>query len=104
MKRGQCVRPCSNPDCGIHTFGLNSIPDKAITIGEAAHICGAKLGSTRYDPLMSDMTRAAIINGLWLCRNCNEKIDRDEMRLNPTEKEHHSVKAPSIYSVGWLNS
>lgn len=75
---------CSNPDCGINTVGPNSNPDKAITIGEAAHICGAKRGSARYDSLMSDVTRAAITNGIWLCRNCHGKIDRDEMRF-PTE-------------------
>lgn len=84
---------CSNPDCGLNTVGPNSEPDKAITIGEASHICGAKVGSARYDTLMSDVTRAAITNGIWLCRNCHGKIDRDATRF-PTEllfiwrKEH----------------
>lgn len=31
----------------------------------------------RYDPKMSDATRAEITNGIWLCRNCHKIIDRD---------------------------
>jgi hypothetical protein len=69
---------CSNPDCGVHTVGPNTDRDKATTIGEAAHIHGAKPGSMRYDTGMSDASRAEITNGIWLCRNCHGKIDRDE--------------------------
>jgi hypothetical protein len=68
---------CSNPDCAVQTIGPNSDPEKTTTIGEAAHIFGAKPGSARYDIKMSDVTRAAITNGIWLCRNCHGKIDRD---------------------------
>lgn len=71
---------CSNPDCGISTVGPNSDSDKATVIGEAAHIMGAKPGSKRFDKTMSDTTRAAITNGIWLCRNCHGLIDRDEMQ------------------------
>ncbi|MBY5658295.1 hypothetical protein [Rhizobium leguminosarum] len=69
---------CSNPDCGVHTTGPNSDPEKATTIGEAAHIFGAKPGSMRFDAAMSDVTRSSITNGIWLCRNCHGHIDRDE--------------------------
>ena len=58
-------------------MGPNSDPEKATTIGEAAHIRGAKPGSTRFDANMSDPTRAEITNGIWLCRNCHVQIDRD---------------------------
>lgn len=68
---------CSNPDCRVQTIGPNSVPDKATTIGEAAHIHGAKSKSMRYDSTMSDVTRASITNGIWLCRNCHGQIDRD---------------------------
>lgn len=68
---------CSNPDCSVQTVGPNSDPDKATTIGEAAHIFGAKPGSPRFDQNMSDVTRAAITNGIWLCCNCHREIDRD---------------------------
>lgn len=69
---------CSNPDCGVETVGPNSDPSKATTIGEAAHIYGARPISKRYDSSMSDVTRADITNGIWLCKNCHGKIDRDE--------------------------
>lgn len=86
---------CSNPDCGVHTVGPNSEPDKSTTIGEAAHIHGAMPCSMRYDPMMSDVTRAAITNGIWLCRNCHGQVDRDAAQF-PAEllfvwrKEHES--------------
>lgn len=68
---------CSNPDCGVQTVGPNNDPAKATTIGEAAHIMGAQPGAARYDVTMSDVTRAAITNSIWLCRNCHGQIDRD---------------------------
>ena len=73
---------CSNPDCGAHTVGPNSDPAKATTIGEAAHIMGAQPGAARYDAAMSDATRAAVTNGIWLCRNCHGQIDRDATRYS----------------------
>lgn len=71
---------CSNPDCRIHTVGPHSEPEKATTIGEGAHIRGAKVGSARFDETMSDVTRAAITNAIWLCRNCHGEVDRDEAK------------------------
>lgn len=68
---------CSNPDCRVSTVGPNSDPQKATIIGEAAHIYGARPGSPRYQASMSDFARAEISNGIWLCRNCHKKIDRD---------------------------
>ncbi|WP_150111222.1 hypothetical protein [Mesorhizobium opportunistum] len=75
---------CSNPDCGAQTVGPNSDPAKATTIGEAAHIMGAQPGAVRYEAGMSDTTRSAITNGIWLCRNCHGQIDRDATKY-PTE-------------------
>jgi hypothetical protein len=72
---------CSNPDCLNKTSGPHSEPGKAINIGEAAHIRGAKPGSARYDPTMTDEQRSDISNGIWLCRLCARKIDTDEKRF-----------------------
>lgn len=69
---------CSNPNCRAQTVGPNSNPEKATLIGEAAHIAGAKPGAARFDDTMSNVTRASITNGIWLCRNCHGQIDRDE--------------------------
>lgn len=69
---------CSNPMCRSATVGPNTNPQKATLIGEAAHIFGARPGSKRYVEHMSDIARADVTNGIWLCRNCHKLIDSDE--------------------------
>lgn len=69
---------CSNPDCRVNTVGPQSESDKSVTIGEAAHIYGARGKSARYLKSMTDASRAEITNGIWLCRNCHKLIDSDE--------------------------
>lgn len=69
---------CSNPDCQKSTVGPNDDPVKSTTIGEAAHIFGQREGSARFRKTMSDMARAEITNGVWLCRNCHKLVDCDE--------------------------
>jgi hypothetical protein len=96
---------CSNPDCGAQTVGPNSDPAKATTIDEAAHIMGAQPGAVRYDAAMSDVTRAAITNGIWLCRNCHGQIDRDAAKY-PAEllfawrKDHEDRVARELGTRG----
>lgn len=78
LKLGQRVAyRCSNPDCGVRTIGPNQIPTKATLICEAAHIRGARPGTARYDPQMTDAERADISNGIWLCGDCHKRIDSD---------------------------
>ncbi|MGZ3237096.1 MAG: hypothetical protein ACXWIN_00340 [Burkholderiaceae bacterium] len=69
---------CSRPGCGVPTSGPNSDPDKASSMGIAAHICAAAPGGPRYDPGMTPLQRAGSANGIWLCANCSILIDRDE--------------------------
>lgn len=73
---------CSNPDCQISTVGPNSDPQKAITVGEAAHIYGAREGAKRFRATMSVDARAEITNAIWLCRNCHKLIDTDEKKYS----------------------
>lgn len=73
---------CSNPDCRINTVGPNSDPNKAITVGEAAHIYGAREGAKRFKTTMSVGARAEITNAIWLCRNCHKLIDTDEKKYS----------------------
>jgi hypothetical protein len=73
---------CSNSECRILTSGPSDSPDKAINIGEAAHIYGAKKGSARYRDDMTDTSRSEITNGIWLCRNCHKLIDNDSHRFS----------------------
>lgn len=69
---------CSNPDCKRPTIGPNSDPEKATTIGIAAHITAASSGGPRFDTNLSTQERKHIDNGIWLCSNCATLIDKDE--------------------------
>lgn len=73
---------CSNPDCGVSTTGANSDPIKSTTVGEAAHIFGARSGTARYRPEMSDYERSNAINAIWLCGNCHSQIDKDSYQFS----------------------
>jgi hypothetical protein len=75
---------CSNPNCRKSTSGPHSDETKAINLGEASHIRAARAGQARYDANMSDMERAAIINGIWLCKECARRIDVDEAKYTIT--------------------
>jgi hypothetical protein len=68
---------CSNPDCRHPTCGPHSDPEKSIITGEAAHICAAAKMGPRYDPNQTPEERKAITNAIWLCGNCNKKVDTD---------------------------
>ena len=71
---------CSNPECRTPTSGPHSDETKALNLGEAAHIRGARVGAGRHDPHMTDQQRSHISNGIWLCRECARKIDLDEAK------------------------
>jgi hypothetical protein len=42
-----------------------------------AHIAAAAPGGPRYDPTMTPEERSSATNGMWLCSNCHDTIDRD---------------------------
>jgi hypothetical protein len=68
---------CSRPECGCATAGPNGHPERALSIGVAAHIAAAALNGPRYDPNMSREARRSIDNAIWLCQNCAHIIDWD---------------------------
>jgi hypothetical protein len=53
---------------------------KINSIGKAAHIAAAAPGGARYDQFMTHAQRSCIGNGIWLCSNCADMIDRDAQR------------------------
>lgn len=71
---------CSNPNCQKPTSGPQIVPDKALSIGVAAHITAASSGGPRFDPFLTSEKRSSIRNGIWLCQNCAKLIDSDETR------------------------
>jgi hypothetical protein len=72
---------CSNPDCCVLTCGPAEVQDRAITIGEAAHIFGARAGAARFEEKMLDQERRDITNAIWLCRNCHKLVDSDAVQF-----------------------
>ena len=69
---GRCCR------CGALTFGpITNNPCKTRNIGQGAHIAAAASGGPRFDPNMSPEKRSSAANGLWLCSNCHDIVDRD---------------------------
>ena len=108
----RAAQRCSNPGCQSITSGPHSEEVKAINLGEAAHIKGARPGFMRYDPSMTDAQRYHISNGIWLCRSCARMIDTDEARF-PVEllygwkREHERViREGRLYSISypWLET
>lgn len=73
---------CSNPECRVPTSGPTSDAMKFNSIGKAAHIAAAAPGGARYDTSMIHAQRSCISNGIWLCANCADKIDRDAQRYS----------------------
>lgn len=71
---------CSNPDCDRLTAGPHTDEAKALITGEAAHIYGARSIAARFRVEMTDVERAAPINGIWLCADCHAKVDKDAAR------------------------
>ena len=69
---------CSNPDCKTLTVAPSSEDTlKFIQIGKAAHITAAAEGGPRFDSSISSSERKSIDNGIFLCSNCAEMIDKN---------------------------
>jgi tetratricopeptide (TPR) repeat protein len=68
---------CSNPTCQRPTIGPHSSPNKPLKIGRAAHIKAAAPGGPRYDKQQTAEERSSISNGIWLCADCADIIDKD---------------------------
>jgi hypothetical protein len=77
---------CSNPDCRAQTIAPSTDDEtKVIYIGKAAHICAASSGGPRFDAAMSPEERKGIDNGIFLCSNCAEMIDKNRGKDFPVE-------------------
>ena len=68
---------CSNPSCRVFTTGPHTDPGKRLSIGKAAHITAAAPGGPRYNPNLTSNQRSSAENGIWLCSNCADLIDKD---------------------------
>lgn len=77
---------CSNPDCRNHTIAptVSSSSEWTYT-GKAAHITAASPGGPRYDPSLTSEERSGVSNGVFLCSNCAEMIDKNQGKDYPVE-------------------
>jgi hypothetical protein len=85
-KRTLAVRAahfCSNPHCLKLTAGPHSDPSKSLSTGHAAHIHAASSKGPRYDVTQTPAQRKSIANGLWLCRECGDIVDKDNAPHTP---------------------
>lgn len=75
---------CSAPFCGVQTSVYDTKTLSRRTIGDAAHICGARKGGPRYSDLPPGSARHGHENGVWLCAACHRVIDNNA-ELFPVE-------------------
>lgn len=48
-------------------------------VSAGAHIAAAAPGGPRYDARMTATERSSATNGMWMCSNCHDTIDRDSV-------------------------
>lgn len=84
---------CSNAGCRQQTSGPRSEPDRAISVGVAAHITAAAPGGPRYDESLIDPKRKHPDNGIWLCQNCAKLIDGDPGQYTVDILRHWKLEA-----------
>lgn len=78
---------CSNPDCRILTLASSDENEsKFLYIGKAAHICAAAKGGPRYIAEMTPEERKSASNGIFLCSNCADMIDKNDGIDFPVER------------------
>lgn len=98
---------CSNPDCGRSTSGpSDSGYEKSTRLGKAAHITAASEGGPRYDPKISPEQRSSPENGIWLCAECADRVDKRENEsqypvelLRKWKKFHESTTGTDFASL-----
>lgn len=69
---------CSHPDCYRPTIGPALGDDRAVNLGEAAHITAAAAEGPRYDPSLTSEQRRDYSNGIWMCAYHAKQVDSDE--------------------------
>ncbi len=68
---------CAFPNCCAPTSGPTLDGERAVNVGEAAHITAAQLHGPRYDPSLTSEQRRGAENGIWMCATHATLVDRD---------------------------
>jgi flagellar biosynthesis regulator FlaF len=99
---------CSNPHCLKLTAGPHSDETKSLSTGHAAHIHAASPKGPRYDTNQTPAQRKAISNGLWLCRECGDIVDKDDASHSPDLlrqwKSDHEAMIAEVRTKGYARS
>lgn len=99
---------CSNPDCLKLTAGPHSDKTKSLTTGHAAHIHAAASNGPRFNKRQTPAQRKAISNGLWLCRECGDIVDKDSSphpaSLLRQWKDNHEALIAEVRTKGYARS
>lgn len=99
---------CSNPYCLKLTAGPRRGSERGLGTGHAAHIGGAAPDGPRYDPAQTEAERTAIENGIWLCRECGDIVDKDEdghpAELLRAWKRDHEAMIAEVRLQGYSRS
>lgn len=110
-KRSLAIRAahfCSNPHCLKLTAGPHSDEEKFLTTGHAAHVHAASPEGPRYDSNQTPAQRKHISNGLWLCRECGDIVDKDDAPHSPNLlkqwKADHEAMISEIRTQGYAKS
>ena len=94
--------------CQCTTWGPNDSPFRATNIGQAAHIAAAAVGGPRYDEKMDAEERSSISNGIWLCSNCHDKVDRNVDSYTTADlrrmKKEAELRARKDLGVSWSHT
>jgi hypothetical protein len=70
---------CSRPGCGRSTVSPNEHSiDEANVTGRAAHITAARPGGARFDASLRPDERKGASNGIWLCADCADLVDKKD--------------------------
>jgi hypothetical protein len=90
------------------TAGPHSDETKSLTTGHAAHIHAASPAGPRYDPNQTPAQRKAITNGIWLCRECGDIVDKDASAHTPELlrqwKADHEAMISEVRTKGYEQS
>lgn len=88
---------CSNPDCRSNTLGPSEKdPEKYIYTGKVSHIIAASENGPRNDHSFTSKQRSSIENGIFLCSNCADMIDKNMGSDFPVDllkkwKDNHEI-------------
>jgi len=94
---------CSKPGCHRPTVGPAKGSSKIVLLGKAAHITAASPRGPRYDPNLTSEARRDESNGIWLCADHADHVDRDEeyFTVKMLRKWKEDAEQRAFFALDW---